>query len=75
MERIAEGWTKLPKLASVWEEKDWLLLFGGSVLSLILTDIVTPRVAEHIFTMVIHGLSHLFAGGNEPPQIPPQIIT
>jgi hypothetical protein len=43
--------------------KDWLLLFSGAVLSLILTDIITPGVAEHILTMAAHGLGHLFGYG------------
>jgi len=55
--------------------KDWLLLISGTIFTVIITDIVTPGVAEHIFTAVIHGLSHLFTGGSEPPQIPPRIMT
>lgn len=47
--------------------KDWLLLFSGTIFTLIVTDIVTPGVAEHIFTMVIQGIAHLFGG--PPPQI------
>lgn len=47
--------------------KDWFLLFGGTILNLIVTDTVTPSVAGHIYTMVIQGIVHLFGGG--PPQI------
>jgi hypothetical protein len=47
--------------------KDWLLLFGGTILNLIVTDTVTPDVAGHIFRMAINGLIHLFSGG--PPHI------
>jgi hypothetical protein len=47
--------------------KDWLLLFGGAILNLIVTDTVTPSIAGHIYTMVIQGIAHLFGGG--PPQI------
>ena len=54
--------------------KDWLLLFSGTMFSVIITDIVTPSVAEHIFTMVIHGIGHLFTGRSRPPQIPPPIV-
>lgn len=43
--------------------KDWVLLFGGSVLSLILGDAITPRIAGHIMTMAVHGLEHLFMSG------------
>ena len=49
--------------------KDWLLLFGGTILNLIVTDTVTPSVAGHIFTTVVHGLIHLFTGAGGPPQI------
>jgi hypothetical protein len=47
--------------------KDWLLLFGGTILNLIVTDTITPGVSGRIFTMVVQGISHLFGGG--PPQI------
>lgn len=49
--------------------KDWLLLFGGTILNLIVTDTLTPGVARRIFTMVIQAIAHLFTGG------PPQILT
>jgi hypothetical protein len=49
--------------------KDWRLLFGGTILNLIVTDTLTPGVAGHIFTMVMHGLIHLFTGAGGPPQI------
>ena len=49
--------------------KDWLLLFGGTVFNLIVTDTVTPSVAGQIFTTVVHGLIHLFTGAGGPPQI------
>jgi hypothetical protein len=49
--------------------KDWLLLFGGTIFNLIVTDTVTPSVAGHIFTAVVHGLIHMFTGGSGPPQI------
>jgi len=50
--------------------KDWLLLFGGTVFNLIVTDTVTPGVAGHIFTTVVQGIAHLFGAGG-----PPQILT
>jgi hypothetical protein len=43
--------------------KDWILLFAGGVFSLILTDIITPGIAQHILTMATHGLEHLFMTG------------
>jgi hypothetical protein len=47
--------------------KDWRLLFGGTILNLIVTDTITPGVAGHIFNVVINGLAHLFGAG--PAQI------
>ena len=47
--------------------KDWGLLFGGAILSLILSDTITPGIAGHILMMVEHGIGHLFMGG--PSQV------
>ena len=48
--------------------KDWLLLFSGTVLTLIVTDVVTPDVAHHIFMMTIQGLGHLFNSAHASPR-------
>jgi hypothetical protein len=48
--------------------KDWLMLLNGAVFSLILTDLITPPVAQHILLMVFHGLGHLFGLGG--PSVP-----
>lgn len=50
--------------------KDWLLLFNGSVFSLILTDLITPQAGQHIIMLTVHGLGHLFGLG-VPPHLPP----
>jgi hypothetical protein len=50
--------------------KDWLLLFSGVVLTLIVTDFVPPDAAQHILTTALHGLGHLF-GATRPRRIPP----
>ena len=42
--------------------KDWILLFGGSVFSLILADAITPDIAQHILMLTVHGLEHLYVG-------------
>jgi hypothetical protein len=42
--------------------KDWGLLFGGAVFSLILADVITPGMAGHILIMIEHGIGHLFSG-------------
>jgi hypothetical protein len=75
MERIEERLDEAVEASKRMGRKDWLLLFGGIIFTLIIAGTVTPDVADHIFTMAINGLIHLFTGGSEPPQIPPQIIT
>jgi hypothetical protein len=40
--------------------KDWMLLFLGAIFSLIITDTLTPDVAQHILGMALQGLQHLF---------------
>lgn len=42
--------------------KDWGLLFGGALLSLILSDAITPGIMGHILVMVQHGIGQLFMG-------------
>lgn len=69
MEHIDESLSHAAEATERMGRKDWLLLFGGTILNLIVTDTVTPSVAGHIFTIVINALIHLFGGG------PPQIIT
>jgi hypothetical protein len=51
--------------------KDWLLLFGGALLSLILSGLAPPEVVQDVLTMTAHSLGHLF-GHAPPPQLPPQ---
>jgi hypothetical protein len=50
--------------------KDWLMLFYGSVSSLVLADLIPPQTAQHVFLLTIHALSHLFGFGG-PPHLPP----
>jgi hypothetical protein len=49
--------------------KDWRIYFLGTITELIITATLPSGVGEHIFTMVVHGLIHLFTGA------PPQVIT
>jgi hypothetical protein len=51
--------------------KDWVLLFGGAMLGLILTDLLPPSAAQSILMTVLHGLEHLFGGGGGPHLLPP----
>jgi hypothetical protein len=51
--------------------KDWLLLFGGVILSVIMADLLPREAVWNILAMALHGLDHLFGGGGTPPQLPP----
>jgi hypothetical protein len=51
--------------------KDWLLLFYGALLNLIISGILPPAVVWHILVSVLQGLGHLFGIGGPPPPIPP----
>jgi hypothetical protein len=54
--------------------KDWLLMFSGVALGLIVTDLLPPDAVQHISTMAWHGLNHLFqvlGGPSRPLQLPP----
>jgi hypothetical protein len=50
--------------------KDWLMAFNGSVFSLLLADLITPKSGQHVILMAIHGLGHLFGFGGPPPLLP-----
>lgn len=43
--------------------KDWGLIFGSALFSLILADVITPGVAGHILMLLEHGIGYLFTGG------------
>jgi hypothetical protein len=75
MEHIEEQLDEAAEASKRMGRKDWLIYLLGTVTALIITATVTAGVGEHIFSMVIHALGHLFTGGNEPPQIPPPVIT
>jgi hypothetical protein len=49
--------------------KDWYNYFLGTVTSLVITATVPGGIGEHVISVVIHGLAHLFIGGSEPPRI------
>jgi len=51
--------------------KDWLLMFGGAMFALIVTDLLPPEAVQHIFAMAIHGLELLLGSGGSPGQLPP----
>ena len=65
--KLDEKFEEAEKASRRMGRKDWGLLFGGAVFSLILADVITPGVAGHILTMIEHGIGHLFIGG--PPSV------
>ena len=76
-EQIAQVDEKLDEVAEAstrMGRKDWLIYFLGTITALIITATVTAGVGEHIFTIVIQGIAHLFTGGSKPPQIPSRIL-
>ncbi len=66
IERVEDRLNEAEEASRRLGHKDWILLFSGAVFSLILTDIITPDVAQHIFTAFIHGAGHLFTSGGGP---------
>lgn len=50
--------------------KDWILLFTGTMSSLIVTDSLPPQVAQHALIMILQGLAHLFGLGRAPQVLP-----
>jgi hypothetical protein len=75
LEQVAERLDEAEEASKRMGRKDWLIFFLGTITALIITATVPAEVGEHIFGMVMQGIAHLFTGGNEPPEIPPQILT
>jgi hypothetical protein len=75
--QIAQVNEKLDEVIEASERlgrKDWLVYFLGTITALIIASTVTSGAGEHIFTMVIQGIAHMFIGGTEPPPLPPNVI-
>ena len=47
------------------------LLFNGAVFSLILTDLITPQVAQHVLLITVQALGYLFGHEMPPGHLPP----
>lgn len=60
--KLDEKFEEAEKASQRMGRKDWGLLFGGAVFSLILADIITPSLAGHILMMIQHGIGYLFSG-------------
>jgi tetrahydromethanopterin S-methyltransferase subunit G len=62
--KLDEKFEEAEKASRRMGRKDWGLLFGGAVLTLILSDTITPAIMGDILMMVQHGLGHLFGGAS-----------
>jgi len=62
-EHIDEKFEEAEKASRRMGRKDWGMFFGGALLSLILSDTITPAIMGDILIMVQHGIGHLFMGG------------
>lgn len=69
MAQVNEKLDELSEASTRMGRKDWLIIALGTIAALIITATVLPGIGEHILAMIIHGLGHLFTGGNEPPRI------
>jgi hypothetical protein len=52
--------------------KDWRLIFYGLFVTMAANDLMPVATVQTIFTVVGHGLAHLFGIGGPPPALPPQ---
>jgi hypothetical protein len=59
---IDEKFVEAEKASRRMGRKDWGMFFGGALLSLILSDTITPAIMGDILMMVQHGIGHLFSG-------------
>jgi hypothetical protein len=51
--------------------KDWALMFGGAIISMIVADLLPREVMGDLLTMASHVLGYILGGGAGPPQFPP----
>jgi hypothetical protein len=49
--------------------KDWLLVFMGTMWSVIITDLIPATAVQHIMVTVLQGLGHMFGIGISPPPL------
>lgn len=68
-ERIDEWRDEVVEASIRMGRKDWFIYLLGSITALTIAATVPAGLGEHIFTMFIYALGHLFTGGDGPPQI------
>ena len=64
MSRVEARLDEAEEASSRISRKDWILLFSGSIFTLIIAGTVTPDIAQHVMMMAFHGLGHLFYVSN-----------
>ena len=52
-------------------KNDWLMMFNGTLFSLVLSDLIPPSAVQNILIVAVHGLGQLF--GITPPLPPPML--
>jgi hypothetical protein len=67
-QRVEEWRDETVEASTRMGRKDWFVYVLGTITALTITATVPAGFGEHILAMVIHGLGHLFTGG-EPPRI------
>jgi hypothetical protein len=70
MSQVEEGLDELEEASHRLGRKDWLIMLMTTLSPVVISDILTPGLSRHVFTMAINDLVHLFTGEGEPPQIP-----
>jgi hypothetical protein len=65
--RMEEAFDEAGKASERIGRKDWILLFGGTLLSLVTSTILPAHVVEEILLMTAQNIGYIFG---LPPQIP-----
>ena len=66
LKRVEDRLSEAEEASRRLGRKDWILLFTGAIFSLILADVITPDIAQHMFMGLVHGVAHLFVSGDAP---------
>ncbi len=65
--RVDERLDEADRASNRMGRKDWALLLSGTLLTMIVADLIPPDIVQHVYTMVLHGLGHLFGGSAPGP--------
>jgi hypothetical protein len=62
---VQDGFKEAESASKRIGRKDFVLLFGGTLLSLIVSGALTPEMVQHVLLVTMHGIEHIF--GHEMP--------